>query len=311
MAVKRNGLGKGLDSLIPNKSDKLTKPETKKNNSEVKVSPAKKIKEDPKASEILLKINQVEPNRDQPRKEFDEDALLELADSIKQFGVLQPLLVQKKKDYYEIIAGERRWRAAKLAGLKEVPVLIKSYTDQEIVEISLIENIQRENLNPIEEAMAFKRLLEEFHLKQDEVAERVSKSRTAVTNSMRLLKLSDKVKQMIIDDMISTGHARALLAIEDEEQQYLLATKIFDEKLSVRETEKLVKSLKNPKKEIKKTTPEHQFIYNDIAEKMKSIMGTKVNINAKANGKGKIEIEYYSEEELERIYDLMMTIHNV
>lgn len=311
MAVKRNGLGKGLDSLIPNKSDKLTKPETKKNNSEVKVSPAKKIKEDPKASEILLKINQVEPNRDQPRKEFDEDALLELADSIKQFGVLQPLLVQKKKDYYEIIAGERRWRAAKLAGLKEVPVLIKSYTDQEIVEISLIENIQRENLNPIEEAMAFKRLLEEFHLKQDEVAERVSKSRTAVTNSMRLLKLSDKVKQMIIDDMISTGHARALLAIEDEEQQYLLATKIFDEKLSVRETEKIVKSLKNPKKEVKKTTPEHQFIYNDIAEKMKSIIGTKVNINAKANGKGKIEIEYYSEEELERIYDLMMTIHNV
>lgn len=311
MAVKRGGLGKGLDSLIPNKSDKLTKPETKKNNSEVKVSPAKKVKEDPKASEILLKINQVEPNRDQPRKEFDEDALLELADSIKQFGVLQPLLVQKKKDYYEIIAGERRWRAAKLAGLKEVPVLIKSYTDQEIVEISLIENIQRENLNPIEEAMAFKRLLEEFHLKQDEVAERVSKSRTAVTNSMRLLKLSDKVKQMIIDDMISTGHARALLAIEDEEQQYLLATKIFDEKLSVRETEKLVKSLKNPKKEIKKITPEHQFIYNDIAEKMKSIMGTKVNINAKANGKGKIEIEYYSEEELERIYDLMMTIHSV
>ena len=311
MAVKRKGLGKGLDSLIPNKSDKLTKPETKKNNSEVKVSPAKKVKEDPKASEILLKINQVEPNRDQPRKEFDEDALLELADSIKQFGVLQPLLVQKKKDYYEIIAGERRWRAAKMAGLKEVPVLIKSYTDQEIVEISLIENIQRENLNPIEEAMAFKRLLEEFHLKQDEVAERVSKSRTAVTNSMRLLKLSDKVKQMIIDDMISTGHARALLAIEDEEQQYLLATKIFDEKLSVRETEKLVKSLKNPKKEIKKITPEHQFIYNDIAEKMKSIMGTKVNINAKANGKGKIEIEYYSEEELERIYDLMMTIHNV
>ena len=311
MAVKRNGLGKGLDSLIPNKIDKLTKPETKKNNSETKVSPAKKVKEAPQTSEILLKINQVEPNRDQPRKEFDEDALLELADSIKQFGILQPLLVQKKKDYYEIIAGERRWRAAKLAGLKEVPVLIKSYTDQEIVEISLIENIQRENLNPIEEAMAFKRLLEEFHLKQDEVAERVSKSRTAVTNSMRLLKLSDKVKQMIIDDMISTGHARALLAIEDEEQQYLLATKIFDEKLSVRETEKLVKSLKNPKKEVKKITPEHQFIYNDIAEKMKSIMGTKVNINAKANGKGKIEIEYYSEEELERIYDLMMTIHNV
>ena len=310
MAVKRNGLGKGLDSLIPNKSDKLAKSDTKKNNNEAKASTAKKAIEEPKTSEILLKINQVEPNRDQPRKEFDEDALLELADSIKQFGILQPLLVQKKKDYYEIIAGERRWRAAKLAGLKEVPVVIKSYTNQEVVEISLIENIQRENLNPIEEAMAFKRLLDEFHLKQDEVAERVSKSRTAVTNSMRLLKLSDRVKQMIIDDMISTGHARALLAIDDEEQQYLLATKIFDEKLSVRETEKLVKSLKNPKKEVKKVTPEHQFIYNDIAEKMKTIMGTKVNINAKANGKGKIEIEYYSEEELERIYDLIMTIHN-
>ena len=306
MAVKRNGLGKGLDSLIPNKSDKLAKSDTKKNNNETKTSAAKKVTEEPKTSEILLKINQVEPNRDQPRKEFDEDALLELADSIKQFGILQPLLVQKKKDYYEIIAGERRWRAAKLAGLKEVPVVIKSYTNQEVVEISLIENIQRENLNP----MAFKRLLDEFHLKQDEVAERVSKSRTAVTNSMRLLKLSDRVKQMIIDDMISTGHARALLAIDDEEQQYLLATKIFDEKLSVRETEKLVKSLKNPKKEVKKVTPEHQFIYNDIAEKMKTIMGTKVNINAKANGKGKIEIEYYSEEELERIYDLIMTIHN-
>ena len=166
----------------------------------------------------------------------------------KQFGILQPLIVQKKKDYYEIIAGERRWRAAKLAGVKEVPVIVKEYTDQEIVEISLIENIQRENLNPIEEAMAYKRLLEEFDLKQDEVAERVSKSRTAVTNSMRLLKLSDRVQQMIIDDMISTGHARALLAIDDEEQQYMLANKIFDEKLSVRETEKLVKALKNLKK---------------------------------------------------------------
>ena len=310
MAVKRNGLGKGLDSLIPNKSDKLTKPETKKNNSEVKVSPAKKVKEDPKASEILLKINQVEPNRDQPRKEFDEDALLELADSIKQFGVLQPLLVQKKKDYYEIIAGERRWRAAKLAGLKEVPVLVREYTEQEVVEISLIENIQRENLNPIEEAIAYKRLLKEFHLKQDEIAERVSKSRTAVTNSMRLLKLNSKVQQMVIDDMISTGHARALLALEDEEQQYTIANKIFDEKLSVRETEKLIKILKNPKKTAKKEKIEHTFIYENLEEKMKGIMGTKVNVNPKSNGKGKIEIEYYSEEELERIFDLIMSIQS-
>lgn len=311
MAVKRNGLGKGLDSLIPNKTDKTGKVEPQKEQVSKKSSVIKtKATEESKSGEILLKINQVEPNRDQPRKEFDEDALLELADSIKQYGILQPLLVQKRKDYYEIIAGERRWRAAKLAGLKEVPVLIKTYTEQEIVEISLIENIQRENLNPIEEAMAFKRLLDEFHLKQDEVAERVSKSRTAVTNSMRLLKLSDRVKQMIIDDMISTGHARALLAIEDEELQYTMATKIFDEKLSVRETEKLVKALKNPKKETVKEKEERSFVYNDIEEKMKMIMGTKVNINAKSNGKGRIEIEYYSAEELERIYDLIMTIRN-
>ena len=305
MAVKRNGLGKGLDSLIPAKAENKVARADK----ETKPVPAKEDNTSG-TGEILLKINQVEPNRDQPRKEFDEDSLLELADSIKQFGVLQPLLVQKKKDYYEIIAGERRWRAAKLAGIKEVPVLIKDYTEQEIVEISLIENIQRENLNPIEEAMAYKRLLEEFNLKQDEVAERVSKSRTAVTNSMRLLKLSDRVQQMIVDDMISTGHARALLAIDDEEQQYLLANKIFDEKLSVRETEKLVKSLKNPKKPVKKEKKEHMFVYENLEERMKNIMGTKVSVNAKSNGKGKIEIEYYSEEELERIYDLIMTIQN-
>ena len=300
MAVKRNGLGKGLDSLIPNKTEKTVKTEKK---------PEQKNEESQNSSgEILVKINQVEPNREQPRKEFDEDSLMELADSIKQFGILQPLLVQKRKDYYEIIAGERRWRAAKIAGIKEVPIIIRDYTDQEIVEISLIENIQRENLNPIEEAMAYKRLLEEFHLKQDEVAERVSKSRTAVTNSMRLLKLSPRVQQMIVDDMISTGHARALLAIDDEEQQYQLANRIFDEKLSVRETEKLVKALKNPKKEVKKQKQEHTFVYDNIEEQMKNIIGTKVSVNPKANRKGKIEIEYYSEEELERIYDLIMTI---
>ena len=235
MSIKKKGLGKGLDSLIPdNKSIKSVTPD--------KSAEAKKEAEE-KAGVQMMKINEVEPNRDQPRKNFDEDALLELSDSIKQFGVLQPLLVRKRKDYYEIIAGERRWRAAKLAGVKEVPVIEKEYTDQEILEIGLIENIQRENLNPIEEAIAYKRLLEEFNLKQDEVAERVSKSRTAVTNSMRLLKLSDKVQQMIIDDMISTGHARALLAIDDPELQYTLANKIFDEKLSVRETEKLVKEI--------------------------------------------------------------------
>lgn len=308
MVVKRNGLGKGLDSLIPNKSDKAIKSSGAEDNKVMNTN--KKEEKASETGEILVKINHIEPNRNQPRKDFDEDALLELADSIKQFGILQPLLVQKKNDYYEIIAGERRWRAAKLAGIKEVPVVIKTYTNQEIVEISLIENIQRENLNPIEEAMAYKRLLEEFNLKQDEVAERVSKSRTAVTNSMRLLRLSDRVQQMIVDDMITTGHARALLAIDDEEQQYALANKIFDEKLSVRETEKLVKTLKNPKKEQKIEKVENTFIYDNLEEKMKNIIGTKVNVNAKANGKGRIEIEYYSEEELERIFDLIMSIRN-
>ena len=217
-------------------------------------------------------------------------------------------MVQKKNDYYEIIAGERRWRAAKLAGLKEVPVLVREYTEQEVVEISLIENIQRENLNPIEEAIAYKRLLKEFHLKQDEIAERVSKSRTAVTNSMRLLKLNSKVQQMVIDDMISTGHARALLALEDEEQQYTIANKIFDEKLSVRETEKLVKEIKNPKKPKEKKVMENAFIYQDLEEKMKGVFGTKVSIASKGKGKGKIEIEYYSDDELEHLFDMMMSI---
>lgn len=298
MAVKKKGLGKGLDSLIPdNKPVKTAKSEKTSLETDIDKSGAQ-----------MIKINMVEPNREQPRKKFEEDALLELADSIKQFGVIQPLIVQKRKDYYEIIAGERRWRAAKIAGVKEVPVIVKEYTEQEIVEISLIENIQRENLNPIEEAMAYKKLLEEFNLKQDEVAERVSKSRTAVTNSMRLLKLDEKVQQMIVDDMISTGHARALLAIDDKEKQYELANQIFDEKLSVRETEKLVKDLKNPKKKKEKKIVENSFIYDDLANKMKEVMGTKVSIASKGNGKGKIEIEYYSDKELERMFDMIMSI---
>lgn len=300
MPIKKKGLGKGLDSLIPD--NKSMKSVTSEKTVESKEDAAAK------SGVQVMKINEVEPNRDQPRKNFDEDALLELSDSIKQFGVLQPLLVRKRKDYYEIIAGERRWRAAKLAGVKEVPVIEKEYTDQEILEIGLIENIQRENLNPIEEAIAYKRLLEEFNLKQDEVAERVSKSRTAVTNSMRLLKLSDKVQQMIIDDMISTGHARALLAIDDPELQYTLANKIFDEKLSVRETEKLVKEIKNPKKPKEKKLVANSFIYQDLEEKMKSVFGTKVSIASKGKGKGKIEIEYYSDDELEYLFDMMMSI---
>ena len=299
MAVKKKGLGKGLDSLIvPNKNVESTEDSKAKKESKEEVIPG----------EQMMKINMVEPNRDQPRKNFEEDALLELADSIKQFGVLQPLLVRKQKDYYEIIAGERRWRAAKMAGMKEVPVIVKKFTEQEIVEIGLIENIQRENLNPIEEAMAYKRLMEEFGLKQDEIAERVSKSRTAVTNSMRLLKLDDRVQQMIIEDMISTGHARALLAIEDKDQQYELANMIFDEKLSVRDVEKLVKSLKNPKKVKEKKVVENSFVYTNLEEKMKEVIGTKVSISSKGKGKGKIEIEYYSDEELERVFDMIMSL---
>ena len=300
MAGKSKGLGRGLDALIQDKKPAKPIKEQTVNSSE--------SQNEKKTGELMMKINMVEPNREQPRKNFEEDALLELADSIKQMGVLQPLIVRKKKDYYEIIAGERRWRAAKLAGLKEVPVIIKDYTEQEIVEIALIENIQRENLNPIEEAMAYKKLLEEFHLKQDEVAERVSKSRTAVTNSMRLLKLNEKVQQMIIDDMISTGHARALLAIDDQEQQYILANKVFDEKLSVRETEKLIKELKNPKKPKEKKTAENSYLYEDLANRMRDVMGTKVNISSKGNGKGKIEIEYYSDKDLERMFDMIMSL---
>ena len=257
----------------------------------------------------MVKLSLVEPNREQPRKHFDEDGLLELAESIKQYGILQPLLVQEKSGYYEIIAGERRWRAAKLAGLKEIPVIVRNLTEQQIVEISLIENIQREDLNPIEEAQAFRRLMEEFHMKQDEIADRVAKSRTAVTNSMRLLKLTAKVQEMVIADMISAGHARALLGISDEALQESTAMKVFDEKLSVRETEKLVKNLVSPAKKAKteRNTAE-DAIYESLEEKMKGIMGTKVSIQRKKNNKGKIEIEYYSRDELERIIDLFESI---
>ena len=247
---------------------------------------------------------------DQPRKQFDEDALMELSESIKQYGVLHPLLVSNKKDCYEIIAGERRWRAAKLAGLTEIPVIVKEFSEQELVEISLIENIQREDLNPVEEAMAYKRLIDEFHLKQDEIAERVGKSRTAVTNAMRLLKLSEKVQQMLIDEMITAGHARAILSIADKEKQESIAMKVFDEKLSVRETEALVKRMLEPPKTAKKSkfSSAEDAIYESLEEKMKSIMGTRVQIHRKKNDKGKIEIEYYSKDELERIIDLFESI---
>ena len=326
MAVKKKGLGRGLDALFPEKPAEkkpVPKPITKEVNPKqeaesVKTTvPASDKKEmtadaptEVKKTEMLVKISKVEPNRTQPRKQFDEDALVELSESIKQFGILQPLLVSDKGDYYEIIAGERRWRAAKLAGLKEVPVIIKEFNDQQVVEISLIENIQRDDLNPIEEAMAYKRLINEFKLKQDSIAERVSKSRTAVTNSLRLLKLDERVQQMLIDEMISAGHARAILAIPDKDKQASVAMKVFDEKLSVRETEKLVKHIVEPpkKKAEKQVNTAEDAIYESLEEKMKGIVGTRVFIHRKKNNKGKIEIEYYSRDERERIIELFESI---
>lgn len=289
MAIKKGGLGKGLDSLIPESKGKMPLQNTEN-------------------GEHIVKINKVEPNREQPRRKFKEDELLELADSIRQFGVIQPLLVKKKDDYYEIIAGERRWRAAKMAGIKEIPVIVKDYTSQEILEISLIENIQRENLNPIEEAIAYKRLLSEFHMKQDEVAERVSKSRTAISNTMRLLKLDERVQNMVIEDEISAGHARALIDIEDAEEQYNLALRISSEGLSVRDIENIVRQIKRPSRKSGKKEPENIFVYKDLEEKLLTSLGTKVSIRPKANGKGKIEIEYYSNDELEHIFDLLTAI---
>ena len=305
MAVKKGGLGKGLDSLIQCSSShqKAATRQDVKIEEKVVEKVVEKIVEKP--VEQKIKLSMIEPNREQPRKNFDEESLQELCESIQQYGVIQPLIVKKNKDYYEIIAGERRWRAAKMAGLKEVPVIIKDYTEQEIVEISLIENIQRENLNPIEEAMAYKRLMEEFHLKQEEIAKRVSKSRTAVTNSLRLLKLDERVSQMLVDEKLTTGHVRALLAIEDKDAQYAGAQRVFEENLSVRDTEKLVKLILTPKPQKVKKELSHAEIYQNMEERMKEIFGSKVSINRRTEHKGKIEIEYYSDEELERILDIM------
>ena len=332
MAVKKKGLGRGLDALFPEKSVKPAekKQEQKpvatneslhqqeegslnasavKSAAETKDTAQAAVVEEPKKSEMLVKISKVEPNRTQPRKQFDEDALLELSESIKQFGILQPLLVSDKGDYYEIIAGERRWRAAKLAGLKEVPVIIKEFNDQQVVEISLIENIQREDLNPIEEAHAYRTLIEEFQLKQSDVAKRVSKSRTVITNSMRLLKLDQKVQQMLIDGKLSVGHARALIALEDPALQVEVAEQTAEKKLSVREVEQLIRSLLHPKKtkEKKKESPELEHLYRDLEEQMKLVLGTKVEIKNKGK-QGKIEISYFSQEELDHILLMLKSI---
>jgi len=301
MAKAKPGLGRGIDSLIP------VTDHTKKTSGTVKEVIKEVIKEVP--ADIFLKISDIEPNRDQPRKVFDKEALEELADSIKQYGIVQPIVVQKRDGYYEIIAGERRWRAAKLAKLKEVPGVIKDYSDQEVMEIALIENIQRQDLNPIEEAMAYKRLIDEYDLLQDEVAKKVSKSRTAITNTLRLLKLTSRVQEMLVNDELSMGHARALLAIEDEEKQVEAAEKIVALKLSVREAEKLVKKLSLPDKTPERiVSVEEETRYNAIQGRLENIIGSKVKLNRKAKGNGKIEIEYYSYDDLERLLELFESI---
>ena len=289
MAMKK-GLGKGLDSMIP---EKKTKAE---------------LKEVADKSFIEVKISEIDPNIGQPRKSFNEDELLELAESIKIHGVIQPVILTKRGKRYELIAGERRWRAAKLAGLAKIPALVREYTDKEIMEVSLIENIQRQDLNPVEEAEAFNNLIDEYKMKQDDLAERVSKSRSAITNALRLLKLDEKVKAMLAEGLITTGHERALLAVEDKDKQQQLATKIFDEKLSVRETEKLVKALSEGKENKKEEKTSEKLVYRKLEDSLKSILGSKVSIKSKQGGKGKIEIDYYSMEELDRITELFATI---
>ena len=307
----KKGLGRGLNQLIPTGDEARTKSKSTPGET-TKTITKEVVKEVVKEVEQKVKITQIEPNKSQPRKQFDEDALQELADSIKQYGVLEPLIVTKKGKFYEIIAGERRWRAARLAGVKEVPVVIREYTDREIMEISLIENIQREDLNPIEEALAYESLINEYSLTQEEVAEKVSKNRSTIANSLRLLKLCDEVRQMIIEDKLTTGHARALIPIEDAELQTEAANFIFDNKLSVRDTEIYIKKLLSIPKESKGNivaTNDLSVFYNDIESRLKDILGAKIAIKSKHNDKGKIEINYYSQDELERITEMLYSIN--
>ena len=316
MAPKR-GLGRGMSDLLGTdvkdeslKSSGTKVSSAKKTNKTTEDSESSKVE----VSELMVKVTDIEPNPNQPRTDFNEDALSELAESIKKYGVIEPIIVYKKDRGYEIIAGERRWRAARLAGVKEVPVIVRKYTKQQRVEIALIENLQREDLNPIEEALAYKRLIDEFSLKQDEVAERVSKSRTTITNSLRLLKLSDKVKEMLVEQMISTGHARCLIGIEDEDVQYETAMTIFDQGLSVRDTEQLVKDvnkiLSNKKDESKtEAKPEDNTallaVLSEMENNLKTKLGTKVKIKPRGKNKGRIEIEYFSSDDLERIIHMI------
>lgn len=279
---KKFGLGKGLSALIPEENQ---------------------MKEEVKGESLLLELNKIRSNVNQPRKSFDNEKIVELAESIKQHGIIQPLIVKKDgSDNYMIIAGERRWRAAKLIGIKEVPVVIMDLTEKDILEVSLIENIQRQDLNPIEEAIAYKELLKTFNLKQEELGKRVGKSRTSIANIMRLINLDERVQQYLIEGVISEGHGRTLLGISDGDLQCEIAQKIIDEDMSVRELERLIKSFN--KEEIEVKSKELNPYYKDIREKLQDYFGTKVNLSNKKN-KGKIEIEYYSEEDLQRILDII------
>ena len=290
MAAKR-GLGKGLDAMIPAKKT-VAKP--------------KPVVENHVEGQVQnVNITKVEPNRNQPRKTFDEDSLIELAENIKQIGIINPLIVTDKGDHYEIVGGERRWRAAKKVGLKEVPVIVVNLTDEEIDVYAIIDNVQREDVNPIEGALAFKRLIDEYGYTQDKIAEKISKSRVYVTNSLRLLKLCDRVREMVVQGLISTGHARALIPVEDPEKQQDLAMEIVDKNLSVRDTEKMVKNLgkTKPKKTKSNTSQSLDAVYGQLSEKCKQAIGTKVEIISKGDGTGKIEIEFYSSDDLEKITD--------
>lgn len=308
--AKRTGLGRGLGAIFGEDVVENSEGENRSVSRETSPGYTVEEKKEEAGKEYMMKLSIIEPNQGQPRKDFNEESIGELADSIKKYGVLQPLLVKKSGDHYEIVAGERRWRAAKEAGLKEIPVVIKEYTKQQAMEIALIENLQREDLNPIEEAQAYQQLMQEFELTQEEIAERVSRSRTAITNCMRLLKLDKRVQDMLIQGQLSSGHARALLALENQDAQYQIGLKIIDQRLSVREVEKLVKLLGKPKKQEKPKEEEKDlsFIFKDLEERMKQVMGTKVIINKKDRNKGRIEIEYYSEAELERIVELIESI---
>lgn len=282
---KKFGLGKGLGALIPEEEIKEEKND--------------------KSQGTLISINKIKPNKDQPRKYFDNEKIMELAESIKQHGLIQPLVVKKDNEFYSIIAGERRWRAAKLAGVKELPTIIMDLSDEKLLEISLIENIQREDLNPIEEGKAYQRLLEDFKLTQEDLAMKIGKSRTAISNTIRLLNLDERVQNYIIEGILTEGHGRSILGLQDNKMQNEVAQLVIDENLSVRETERYIKEINNPKEERKSNNSEEiNPYYRDVQDKLQNYFGTKVNINSKKN-RGKIEIEYYSEDDLQRILEII------